>query len=81
MSQRKESVGRWYSVCFCSRCQHRLSRGDMSAPTGRCPHCDAQSAGSVPDYHVRKHRKVTTYRKVLGLFWWPVATRIEFRGE
>jgi hypothetical protein len=53
----------------------------MATATGRCPHCDAQSAGSVADYYVRKRRKVTTYRRILGLFWWPVSTRVESSGD
>ena len=81
MSQTRESAGRWYSVCFCAHCHHRLGREDLSVPTGRCPHCDAQSATAVPEYYVVKHRNVTTYRKVLGLFWLPVSTRVESKAD
>lgn len=81
VSQTMESPGRWYSVCFCTHCHHRLSRQDLTAPTGCCPYCHVQSAATVPEYYVAKHRNVTTYRKVLGLFWVPISTRVESKAD
>lgn len=81
MAQTREERGRWYSVCFCARCHQRLSREDLTVPDGVCPHCQAQSSGPFPDYYTIRHRRVTTYRRVLGLFWVPMSTRLESRSS
>jgi len=77
MAQTREATGRWFSVCFCASCDHRLSREDLSVPDGTCPHCLAKTDTPLPDYYTVKHRRVTTYRRVLGLFWVRLSTRIE----
>lgn len=73
MDKRKSN---WYSIDVCSKCEHRLTDGELMYSNGTCSHCGHSCEGTVCDHEKVILRSIKHYR------WWQLFDRkITYEGQ